>query len=119
MVPVKRQWKKQPHVVHNTWGHHETMSINLRDWVRRELDALRIDLSRELPLLNKSTIMLKLLKSIEDTNAVLFNTISEVIEHAEVAAAKIKKNPIAVETPNPEISDAQDSASVDCPDFDS
>ena len=74
-----------------TWGHHDNMIVNLRDWVKREVDMLRNDIAKEVPELNSSTS--KLLKSAEDANAHLFDLIRSVVELAEKEAKK--KKPVA------------------------
>lgn len=73
---------------HTTWSHHETMLINLKDWVSREIYLLRNDINKEAPELNASSS--KLLKSAEDMSVQLFDTISSVIALAEKTASKKK-----------------------------
>ena len=71
---------------HTQWSHHESMLINLKDWVAREIHYLRNDINKEVPELNASTS--KMLKSAEDMSVQLFDTISSVVVLAEKAASK-------------------------------
>jgi hypothetical protein len=73
-----------------TWSHHETMMINLKEWVSREINYLRNDINKETPALNASAS--KLLKSAEDMNVQLFDTITSVIVLAEKIAKTKKQN---------------------------
>lgn len=66
------------------WGHHDTMIVNLRDWVRREIENLRNDIASDAPQLSSSTS--KLLKSAEDMNVQLFGLIRSVVDLAEKQA---------------------------------
>lgn len=77
--------------VHNTWSHHETMIVNLRDWVRKDIETLRTNLSKEVPHLAEDPSVLKLLKSAEDMNTQLFDLIRSVVDRAEAEAKKNKK----------------------------
>lgn len=77
--------------VHNTWSHHETMIVNLRDWVRKDIETLRTNLSKEVPHLAEDPSVLKLLKSAEDMNIQLFDLIRSVVDRAEAEAKKVKK----------------------------
>ena len=71
---------------HTRWGHHDTMIVNLRDWVTREINALRNDISTEVPELSSSTS--KMLKSAEDMNVQLFELVRSVANLAEKSAKK-------------------------------
>lgn len=71
---------------HTTWSHHETMLINLRDWIKREINLLRNDIDKEVPDLSSSAS--KMLKSAEDMNMQLFDTIGSVILLAEKTSNK-------------------------------
>jgi len=71
---------------HTRWGHHDTMIVNLRDWVMREINTLRNDISAEVPELSSSTS--KMLKSAEDMNVQLFELVRSVADLAEKAAKK-------------------------------
>jgi len=82
---------KKQRATHTTWGHHETMLINLRDWVNRELHVLRLDIAREVPHLDDDPNMSKLLKSAEDMNVQLFDLVRGVVDRAELEAAKVKR----------------------------
>ena len=75
--------------VPTTWSHHESMIVNLKDWVNREINSIRNDIAKEAPDLSSSTS--KLLKSAEDMNVQLFDLIRSVAEQAEAAAKKSKK----------------------------
>lgn len=86
---------KKTRMQHTTWGHHDTMIVNLRDWVNRELTILRLDLSREVPNLADDPNMEKLLKAADDLNVQLFDLIRSVVDRAEIEAAKAKKTPPA------------------------
>ena len=83
--------KKKQSVQHNTWSHRETMLINLRDWVNREVHSLRLDLAREVPHLEDDPSISRILKSAEDLNVQLFDLIRSVVDRAEVEAKKLKK----------------------------
>lgn len=74
--------------VHSRWSHHDTMVVNLKDWVKREIETLRNDIAAEAPKLSPSTS--KLLKSAEDMNAQLFDLIRSVVDLAEAEAKKKK-----------------------------
>ena len=89
--------KKKVQAQHTTWGHHDTMIVNLRDWVSRELHILRSDLSREVSHLADDPNMLKLLKSADDMNVQLFDLIRSVIDRAEIESRKSKKTTEVVE----------------------
>lgn len=89
---------KKQRSVHSVWGHHDTMIVNLRDWVTREINILRSDLGKEVPHLEDDPSILKLLKSADDMNVQLFDLIRGVVDRAEVEAAKFKKvQPASVE----------------------
>jgi|APGre2960657373_1045057.scaffolds.fasta_scaffold49725_3 hypothetical protein len=89
---------KKKRSVHSAWGHHDTMIVNLRDWVAREINVLRSDLGKEVPHLEDDPSILKLLKSADDMNGQLFDLIRGVVDRAEVEAAKLKKTqPASVE----------------------
>jgi hypothetical protein len=89
---------KKQRATHATWGHHETMIINLRDWVNRELRILRLDIAREVAHLDDDPDMSKLLKLAEDMNVQLFDLIRGVVDRAELEAAKVKRQPMKQET---------------------
>lgn len=82
---------KEKGAVHNTWSHHETMIINLRDWVRRDIETLRTNLAKEVPTLAEDPSILKVLKTAEDMNAQLWDLIRSVVDRAEAEAKKQKK----------------------------
>jgi hypothetical protein len=69
-----------------TWGHHDTMIVNLRDWVSREINLLRNDVSKDAPKLEAS--IGKLLKSAEDLNIQMFDLIRAAAEMAEKESRK-------------------------------
>jgi hypothetical protein len=73
---------------HNTWSHHETMIINLRDWVNRECINLRLDLAKEVPHMADDPNVDKLIKSAEELNVRLFDLLRSVIDRAETEARK-------------------------------
>jgi hypothetical protein len=83
--------KKKPMAATTTWGHHDNMIVNLRDWVKREVDILRSDLDKETPHLAEDPHVLKLLKSAEDMNRQLFDLIRSIADRAEVETKKLKK----------------------------
>ena len=68
----------------NIWSHHDTMIVNLRDWVTRELDILRNDIASHAPKLCDSTS--KILKSAEDLNTQMFDLVRRVADMAEKEA---------------------------------
>lgn len=78
-----------------TWSHHETMILNLKDWIKREINVLRTDLAREAPSLADDPHVSKLLKSAEDMNVSLFDMVASVVERAEKVA---KAKPVAKST---------------------
>jgi len=80
---------KSKRVLHTTWSHHESMLINLKDWVSREISYLRNDINKETPELNASTS--KMLKSAEDMSTQLFDIVNSVVHLAE-KSAKSKKH---------------------------
>jgi len=83
---------------HTRWSHHDTMVVNLKDWVKREIETLRNDISAEAPKLSPSTS--KLLKSAEDMNTQLFDLIRSVVDVAEAEAKKKKPKEELVEAPD-------------------
>lgn len=91
--------KKKPSVQHNTWSHRETMLINLRDWVNREIHNLRLDLAREVPHLEDDPSIVKLLKSAEDRTIELFDLIRGIVDRAEIEAKKLNKAPPTTQSP--------------------
>jgi hypothetical protein len=70
----------------DTWSHHDTMISNLRDWVNREINLLRTDISNGAPSLSSSTS--KILKNAEDLNVQMFDLIRSVAEMAEKESKK-------------------------------
>jgi hypothetical protein len=70
----------------DTWSHHDTMISNLRDWVNREINLLRTDISNSAPSLSSSTS--KILKNAEDLNIQMFDLIRSVAEMAEKESKK-------------------------------
>mgnify|MGYP003341053922 CR=1 FL=1 len=88
--------------LHNTWSHHESMIVNLRDWVRRDIETLRTNLSKELPQLAEDPSVLKTLRTAEDLSMQLFDTIRSVVDLAEVEAKKAKKPVAAPKTEDDE-----------------
>jgi len=70
----------------DTWSHHDTMISNLRDWVNREINLLRTDISSAAPSLSSSTS--KILKNAEDLNVQMFDLIRSVAEMAEKESKK-------------------------------
>jgi hypothetical protein len=70
----------------DTWSHHDTMISNLRDWVNREINLLRTDISNSAPNLSSSTS--KILKNAEDLNTQMFDLIRSVAEMAEKESKK-------------------------------
>lgn len=70
----------------DTWSHHDTMISNLRDWVTREINLLRTDISNSAPSLSSSTS--KILKNAEDLNIQMFDLIRSVAEMAEKESKK-------------------------------
>ena len=68
------------------WSHHETMVVNLRDWVNRELNKLRTDITNDVPDLIEDPNVSKTLKAAEDMNVQLFDLVRSVLDHAEKKA---------------------------------
>lgn len=87
---------------HDTWSHHDTMIVNLRDWVTREVNILRSDIAKEVPHMEDDPNVLKLLKSADDLNVQLFDLIRSVVDRAEKEAKKVKKTPSAVQDVDPD-----------------
>jgi len=77
---------KNAKVKSDTWSHHDTMISNLRDWVTREINLLRTDISNSAPSLSSSTS--KILKNAEDLNIQMFDLIRSVAEMAEKESKK-------------------------------
>ena len=77
---------KNAKVKSDTWSHHDTMISNLRDWVTREINLLRTDISNSAPSLSSSTS--KILKNAEDLNSQMFDLIRSVAEMAEKESKK-------------------------------
>ena len=69
-----------------TWGHHDTMIVNLRDWVNKEIGLLRNDVSKDAPKLEAA--IGKLLKSAEDLNVQMFDLIRAAADMAEKESKK-------------------------------
>lgn len=78
-------------IVPTTWAHRETVQLNLRDWVVREIGMLRYDISKEVPDHINDPSVLETLASIESTNNNLFNTIRSLTERMEKEAIKFRK----------------------------
>lgn len=70
----------------DTWLYHDTKISNLRDWVNREINLLRTDISNNAPSLSSSTS--KILKNAEDFNVKMFDLIRSVAEMAEKESKK-------------------------------
>lgn len=75
-----------------TWGHHETMIINLRDWVSREINLLRTDVTKKAPTLEDDPHIESILKSAHDMNIQMFDLIRSVVDRAEAEEKKSIKN---------------------------
>lgn len=71
------------------WSHHDTMIVNLRDWVTREIDILRNDITSHVPKLCDSTS--KILKLAEDLNTQMFDLVRTVADMAEKEADSFVK----------------------------
>ena len=69
-----------------TWGHRDTMIVNLRDRVSQEINLLRNDVSKDAPELEAA--IGKLLKSAEDLNTQMFDLIRAAAEMAEKESKK-------------------------------
>lgn len=91
----KRSWENEEQSMnkkakkrsqHTVWGHHDTMIVNLRDWVVREINNLRDDITENTPKLCSSTS--KILKNAEDLNVQMFDLIRTVADMAEKEATK-------------------------------
>ena len=76
---------------HTTWSHHETMVINLQDWVRREIANLQLSLTKEAPSISDDPSVQKILRSAEDMNVQLFDLMRSIINSGEREAKKSKK----------------------------
>ena len=76
---------------HTTWGHHDTMIVNLRDWVNKEINLMRNSVADEVPHLNAAVS--KLLKSAEGLNVQMFDLIRVVADMAEKESLKLTKKP--------------------------
>jgi hypothetical protein len=74
-----------------TWGHHETMIVNLRDWVSREINLLRDDVSKKVPTLEDDPHIESILNSAHDMNIRLFDLIRSVVDRAEAEEKKSAK----------------------------
>ena len=79
---------------HDVWSHHDTMIVNLRDWVRREINVLRSDLTQQVPALADNSDVMKALQSAEDLNSQVFDLIRSVVDLAE---KKAKSSPSKAE----------------------
>jgi hypothetical protein len=71
---------------HTKWSHHDTMIVNLRDWVNKEIHLMRCDVSQDAPQLEASVS--KLLKSAEDLNIQMFDLIRQAADMAEKESKK-------------------------------
>lgn len=90
---------------HNTWSHHETMIVNLRDWVNREIAGLHADITKEIPHLDGEPHVQKLFSHIEDLKKSLFESISDLrdlLEREAKKAAKSAKANVAATVAEPE-----------------
>jgi len=76
---------------HDTWSHHETMIINLRDWVNREVANLHIDVTKEIPHLDGEPHVQKMFSHVDDLKKRLFDSLSDLRELLEKEAAKAKR----------------------------
>lgn len=103
-----KKFPKKAKAPTTTWGHHDNMIVNLRDWVKREVDILRSDLHKEVPHLAEDPTVSKLLKSAEDMNRQLFDLIRSVVDRAEVEAKKVKKS-----QPVEEVTDEDDEEVIE------
>lgn len=83
--------KSKPKAAHTAWFHHDTMVVNLRDWVKREIEILRSDLHKEVPHMADDPNVLKILKTADDLNVQLFDLIRSVVDRGEAEAKKLKK----------------------------
>ena len=86
---------------HTTWGHHDTMIVNLRDWVRREINVLRTDLTKEAPSLSDNPDVMRTLQSAEDLNVQVFDLIRSVVDLAEKSSKAKPQKAIADEPDYP------------------
>lgn len=81
--------------MHDTWSHHETMIVNLKDWVTREISNLHIDLHKEIPHLEDEPHVQKMFSRIEDHKKNLFESLSDLRSLLEKEAAKAAKKSVA------------------------
>ena len=80
------------------WSHHETMVVNLRDWVNRELNKLRTDITKDVPDLIDDPYVSKTMKAAEDMNVQLFDLVRSVLDLAEKKAKAKQKVVTKAET---------------------
>lgn len=88
-MKTKTKTKTKEKVSSNIWSHHDTMIVNLRGWVTRELDILRDDIASNAPKLCNATS--KILKSAEDLNVQMFDLVRIVADMAEKEANSFMK----------------------------
>ena len=89
LAQKKKSMKKQDttkKVKSDTWSHHDTMIVNLRDWVNREVSLLRTDIAKSAPKINAATS--KILKNAEDLHVQAFDLIRSVADMAEKESKK-------------------------------
>ena len=72
----------------DVWAHHDTMIMNLREWVSREIVLLRNDISKHAPNLDDDPSISKILKTAEDMNVQLFDLVRSIADRAEKEAKK-------------------------------
>ena len=77
--------------MHDTWSHHESMIINLRDWVNREIANLHVDAAKEAPHLEEEPHVQKMFSRVEDLKKNLFESLSDLRALLEREAAKAKR----------------------------
>lgn len=72
--------KKTPVTI---WGHHDTMIVNLRMWVEREIDNLRNDIRDHAPGLAGKPKLEAALTKAQELNVTLWDQIRVAQEMAE------------------------------------
>jgi len=88
---------------HTAWSHHETMIMNLRDWVGREINMLHVNTQKELPHLEDEPHIRKMFSVIEDHKKNLFESLNDLREVLEREASKIAKKVKATAEPDDEM----------------
>lgn len=72
----------------SVWDHHDTMIVNLRMWVEREINNLQHDIHEHVPAIESRPALKEALTKAQDLNLQLWDQIRIIQEMADKAPIK-------------------------------